>query len=75
MNSSSRDSIYDRKSLEKFLEILSQGLENLDENKLRLLERALPEIIQEIPSITKTEIEKKKLLETLKQIIQDYSTK
>ncbi len=66
----------DRESaMEKVLKILSKDIADLDERDLRELASLLPEAVNEIPQITRTGVEKLKLYQVLKQLIQDLEEK
>jgi len=62
----------DRESaVDKVLKILSKSIDELDERDLRELAALLPEAINELPQVTRTGVEKLKLYQVLKQLIQD----
>lgn len=54
--------------LEKLIEILSKGIENLNEKDLKIIEKSI-DVISEIPSITKTEIEKQATAKILQKLV------
>ncbi len=58
-------------AVDKVLKILSKSIDELDERDLRELAALLPEAINELPQVTRTGVEKLKLYQVLKQLIQD----
>jgi len=58
-------------AVDRVLKILSKSIDELDERDLRELASLLPEAINELPQVTRTGVEKLKLYQVLKQLIQD----
>jgi len=53
------------------MKILSKSIDELDDRDIRELASLLPEAISELPQVTRTGVEKLKLYQVLKQLIQD----
>ncbi|NPA22988.1 MAG: hypothetical protein GXO23_01640 [Crenarchaeota archaeon] len=58
-------------AMEKVMKILSKSIDELDDRDIRELASLLPEAISELPQVTRTGVEKLKLYQVLKQLIQD----
>ncbi len=76
MSGNYRGSIYSESSdklrkIEKVLEVIEKGVDNLTERDIQVLERLLGQALAELPNVTRTGIEKKKLYDVLKILIED----
>jgi len=69
------EGIYDEKKLEKkmerLIELLERSPDSLTERDLDLIEALLRETLTDIPAITRTGIEKRRLYEILKMVLED----
>ncbi len=67
------ENIYDekKKRIEDVIQLLEKGLENLTPEELRRLRSELPLVISELPEVTRTGIEKRKLMEVMRMIMED----
>ncbi len=67
------ENIYDekRRRAEDVLQLLEKGLENLTPEELRRLKSELPLVISELPEVTRTGVEKRKLMEVMRMIMED----
>lgn len=75
MSGNYNEGIYDEKKLEKkmerLIELLERSPDSLTERDLDLIEALLRETLTDIPAITRTGIEKRRLYEILKMVLED----
>ncbi len=64
----------DRDVLEKLNKILSKGLENLSQEDLREIESLIRPLLQQIPSITRSECDKKLVVRALMSLVDELRT-
>ncbi len=74
MSGNYRENIYrdeGEKRIGKLIELLEKGPENLSDSDLKLLESLIEKALVSLPDVTRSGVEKKKLRDVLKMLIED----